>query len=340
MKVLSFVIPAYNSESFLDKCIPSMLHPEVLEKLEIIVVNDGSKDGTAEVAQKYCEKYPETVRLINQENKGHGGALNTGCGAACGKYLKVIDADDWVETENLPQLLNLLEETESDVVLCHYRTHDISSGEIKDWKCDPPVFAESCTLESVMKNWRSFYHLLTFHGILYRRDFYQKLGIRLSEHVFYEDYEFAAFPCCHAAGIMPVDLFLYDYRIGDVNQSVSDASKLKRIGHMETVLRHMIRESGNNSLTQAGKDYAAVKTQELLLSYLTIVLLAEPDKKTGRRKAKEMMEVFREEFPAAYGLAEKKYRVFCLMNRFHISNAAWKRFADSGLYRKLRGKGI
>lgn len=337
MKVLTFVVPAYNSEAFLDKGIPSMLHPQVLEKLEVIIVNDGSQDATADVARKYCEMYPQTVRLISQENKGHGGALNTGCAAATGKYLKVVDSDDWVETDNLPRLVELLETAESDVVLCHYRTYDISSGEVRDWKCDPPAFGENYSMESIVENWRSFYHLMTFHGILYRRDFYQKLGIRLSEHVFYEDYEFATFPCCHAAGIMPVDLFLYDYRIGDVNQSVSDASKLKRIGHMETVLDRMIRQS---NLSQDGQGYTAIKTQELLLSYLTIVLLANPDKRGGRSMAKKMMEKFQREFPAAYGLAQKKYKVFCLLNRLHISNTAWKRFLESKLYRKLRGNGV
>ena len=105
MKVLTFVIPAYNSEKFLDKAISSMLVPEVLDKLEIIVVNDGSKDSTAAIAEKYCTQYPETVKLISQENKGHGGALNTGIAAAAGKYVKVIDADDWVVSENLPEFI-------------------------------------------------------------------------------------------------------------------------------------------------------------------------------------------------------------------------------------------
>ena len=112
MKVLSFIIPSYNSAHFLDKCIPSMLVPQLLSKIEIIVVDDGSIDATAETASRYCEQYPETVRLISQENKGHGGALNTGCAAAQGKYLKVIDADDWVVTENLPRLIELLENCE------------------------------------------------------------------------------------------------------------------------------------------------------------------------------------------------------------------------------------
>ena len=80
-KILSFIIPAYNSEKFLDKCIPSFVNEEVFDELDIIIVNDGSKDNTPKLAQKYCDMYPGSVRLINQENKGHGGALNTGCAA-------------------------------------------------------------------------------------------------------------------------------------------------------------------------------------------------------------------------------------------------------------------
>ena len=134
MKILSFVIPAYNSERFLDICIPSMLVPEVLNKLEIIVVNDGSTDTTETIAKKYYNQYPDVVKVISQENKGHGGALNTGCAVAQGKYIKVIDADDWLETQNLPTFIQLLEHCNSDVVLTHHHTIDISTGEIKNWK--------------------------------------------------------------------------------------------------------------------------------------------------------------------------------------------------------------
>lgn len=85
----------------------------------MIVVNDGSADKTSDIAKEYIEKYPDVVRLISQQNKGHGGALNTGCAAARGKHLKVIDADDWVETDNLSEFIRLLEQCDSDVVLAH-----------------------------------------------------------------------------------------------------------------------------------------------------------------------------------------------------------------------------
>ena len=150
MKVLTFVIPAYNSEKFLDKGIPTMIQSEIMDKLEIIIVNDGSTDGTPQAAEKYCAQYPDTVRLISQVNKGHGGALNTGCAAAQGKYVKIIDADDWVVTENLPAFIEALENCGSDVVLTHYHTVDISNGEIKGWKCAEGDFGIPMTFDEVL----------------------------------------------------------------------------------------------------------------------------------------------------------------------------------------------
>lgn len=335
MKVLTFVIPSYNSEKFLDTCIPSMLHPDVLDKLEIIVVNDGSTDATAAVAEKYVTQYPGTVRLISQVNKGHGGALNTGCAAATGKYLKVIDADDWIVSENLPAYIALLENCQSDVVLTHHHTIDISTGEVRHWKSYPKEFGRAYTFAEIMTDWRSFDRSLTFHGITYRTAFYHQFGHQLLEHVFYEDHEYATYPCCYAQSVMPFDLFLYEYRIGDVNQSVSNANQLKRLGHTEAVL-HRMAEKYRDIPESGGKDYAAMKIQGLLLSYLTTALLVNPDKKDGRQLAQTQMAKRQADAPRAFDLAKPKYRVFCLLNRLHISKQTWDAVLNSNLYNKLR----
>lgn len=337
MKTLTFIIPAYNSEKFLDKCIPSMLQPEVMDRLEIIVVNDGSTDATAMAAQKYCDAYPDTVRLISQENKGHGGALNTGCSAANGKYLKVIDADDWVVTENLPAFLQFLEHCDSDVVLTHHHTIDVGTGEIRSWKNYPEEFGKQYDLAKVVADWKNYDRSLTFHGITYRTNFYREFGVQLSEHVFYEDYEYSTYPCCYAKSVISCDLFIYEYRIGDVNQSVSNANQLKRIGHTQTVLMKMIREY--NTLPEgAGKEYAALKIVSLLLSYFTTTLLVNPNKKEGRSLAQQQMELCHGEAPAVYSQAKRKYSVFVMMNRLHISKQTWDRLLQSGFYSRLRNK--
>lgn len=338
MKILSFIIPSYNCQQYLHKGISSMLDPQVLDELDIIIVNDGSKDATAQVAETYCRQYPGSVRLISQENKGHGGALNTGCAAAVGKYLKVIDADDWVETQNLRAFLDFLRTCESDVVLTHYHTHDISTGEIKNWRSYPAEFERAYTFEEIMPQWKSFDRTLTFHGVTYNTGFYHKNCIQLSEHVFYEDHEFATFPCCHAKTVTPLDLFIYDYRIGDVQQSVSNANQLARIGHTEAVLRRMISEYEKLSLSEddAGREYVCRKAQGLLLSYIITVTLVETDKKKGREMAAAMMELFREQLPRTYDMAVKQYQVFRMMNYLHISKETWEKILHSKAYNVLR----
>ena len=338
MKTLSFIIPSYNSTQFLDKCIGSFLDPSIIDRLDIIVVNDGSTDDTPVVAQKYCDRYPGSIRLINQVNKGHGGALNTGCAAAVGKYLKVIDADDWVETANLEYFLDRLEKCDCDVVLTHHYTRDISNGEVKKWKSYPAHPGRSYTMEEIMADWKSFDRSLTLHGLTYKTDFYHQYGIKLSEHVFYEDHEYATFPCCYAKSVMPMDIFIYDYRIGDVQQSVSNENQLKRIGHTETVLERMITEYAALKLPThcGGREYVAMKAQGLLLSYLTTSMLVEKDKKKGRKMGEDMMTRFRVRLPRAAQLAEKQYRIFCLMNRMHINKATFERVLRSKLYNMVR----
>ena len=337
MKRLSFVIPAYNSEAYLEKCLSSMLEPSVLEDLEIIVVNDGSTDATEKIALDFCGRYPGTVRLITQKNLGHGGALNTGCAAAQGKYLKVVDADDWVERKSLPALIKALETCDSDVVLTHYRTVNITTGEDKAWRCYPEAFGKTMTLADVMNRWGDFDRALTFHGIAYRRDFYQKMGISLSEHIFYEDHEFATFPCCHAETVTPLDMFVYVYRIGDVNQSVSDANQLRRISHVEAVLNRLLTE-GEKLPQGAGRDYAAAKAQGLLMSYLTTALLVCPDKAQGRRLAEKAVQKFSRCFPEAFRQMAGKYRAMVLCGRLHITSARFQALLDNPLIRKIRGK--
>lgn len=336
MKILTFVIPAYNSEKFLDKCIGSMLHPDHLSEIEIIVVNDGSKDKTADIAASYCEKYPDTVRLISQKNKGHGGALNAGCAAATGKYLKVIDADDWVHTESLPSFLQQLSACESEVVLTLYHTIDISTGEVKNWRCFPKQFGTACTFSEVVADWKAYDRSLTFHGITYRSDFYQRYTEKLPEHIFYEDHIFATFPCCFAQSIMPMDLFVYEYRIGDCSQSVSRVNQVKRHEQTETVLA--IMEDRYRAMeASAGKEYVARKIEALLMSYFSIVLLADPDRREGKRFASEQYRRCMEAAPDVMASMKKKYQIFVLMNRLHLTEKGWERILSSSLYNKIRG---
>ena len=339
-KILSVIIPSYNSQQFLDKIIPSFLDPEVLEALDLIIVNDGSTDGTAEAAEKYCRQYPDSIRLISQPNKGHGGALNTGCAAAAGKYLRVVDADDWVETGNLAPFVEFLRDCESDVVLTDYDTVDISNGEIKLRHMPEGSAGKTFTLEELMKDRVNNEQLLALHGITYRTDFYREHGIQLSEHVFYEDVEYATIPCCFARTLTAARMLIYHYRIGDVQQSVSDVNQLKRIGHMEKVLQRLIREFSRigETLDPGQQRFYCVKTRSLLLRYLTTVLLLEPDRKKGRMTAQEMVFKIQAGMPQVWEMSRRQYQVFLCLNRLHIPKEKWDSFLQSGVYKTIRKK--
>ena len=100
-KIISFIIPSYNVEEYLTKALDSFLVPELETQIEVIVVDDGSYDQTAVIAQSYLERFPNIFRLLQKENGGHGSAINEGSRIAAGKFIKIVDADDWVVTENL-----------------------------------------------------------------------------------------------------------------------------------------------------------------------------------------------------------------------------------------------
>lgn len=106
MKVLSVAIPCYNSAEYMSKAIESLIPGG--EDIEIIIVNDGSKDDTLKIASEYEKKFPTMIKVVDQENGGHGEAVNAGIRNATGIYYKVVDSDDWVDEEALYKVLEQL----------------------------------------------------------------------------------------------------------------------------------------------------------------------------------------------------------------------------------------
>ena len=337
-KVLTIVVPAYNAERYLDKCLASfVLDPATMERLDVIVVNDGSTDGTMDIAEGYANEYPMTFRAINKENGGHGSTINVGSKVAMGKYLKVVDADDWILTESLVRFLGALEATEADVVLTHYHTIDITTGQIRAWETFIKDYSRAYTLQETLSDWKRMDRCLTFHGMTYRTEFYNANGYKLSEHVFYEDHEYATFACSKAQTIQPLDIFLYQYRIGDICQSVSDASQLRRLSHTEAVLTKMASFLRDGTVSGSpSRSYVARKTAGLLLSYYATLLLKNPNKVRGRRIAASMQTSIRLSCEDVYRLVAGKYRTLLILNRFRIGFAAFQLALNSSLYNRLR----
>ena len=123
MKLLTFAVPCYNSQDYMEHCIHTLL--EGGDEVEIILVDDGSRDNTGAIADRYAQQYPDIVRVIHQENGGHGEGVNQGLRHAQGLYYKVVDSDDWADVDALRQVVDKLREFSQmpepvDLLVCNY----------------------------------------------------------------------------------------------------------------------------------------------------------------------------------------------------------------------------
>lgn len=119
-KVLTVIVPVYNMEKYIRQCLESLVIGEVLDRIEVLVVLDGSKDGSAEIAYEFVGQYPDTFRIIYKANGGHGSAINTGLMMASGEYVKILDSDDWVERDAFCRLVDCLETEGTDIVWSNF----------------------------------------------------------------------------------------------------------------------------------------------------------------------------------------------------------------------------
>ena len=136
MPMVSVIIPLYNGAAYIERSIRSVLN-QTFQEFEIIVVDDGSKDGTARIAEAYSDKYPDSFKLVSKENGGHGSAINLAARIARGRYFRVVDSDDWVLTENLHEYAELLNNASADAIITNFHTVNAVTGKkipIKQFK--------------------------------------------------------------------------------------------------------------------------------------------------------------------------------------------------------------
>ncbi|MBS4456767.1 glycosyltransferase family 2 protein [Tuanshanicoccus lijuaniae] len=243
MKLLSIVVPSYNSQDYLANAIESVT---VLndDRIELLVVNDGSSDNTLGVAQNYETRYPNIVKAIHQENKGHGGAVNTGLAKATGKYFKVLDSDDWLNQSALEQILWHLQKLENnqelvDVFFTNY-VYEQEGEEVKKIVQYRSIFPQGKIF-----GWdetRAFPtgKYIMMHAIIYRTEALKAMAFSLPEHTFYVDNLFVYQPLTQLDKMYYLDVDFYRYFIGRDDQSINEKVMMKRIDQQLTVNRLLI----------------------------------------------------------------------------------------------------
>lgn len=268
MKLLTVAIPCYNSQDYMDQAIETVLVGG--EDVEILLIDDGSTDKTGEIADGYAEKYPEAIRVIHQENKGHGGAVNTGICEADGMYFKVLDSDDWFDREAFLEVLNKLRSFRMhrkavDMFICNYVYEKPSRNKAKVIRYTNALPVGHVFTWKHVKKFKQSQNIL-MHSVIYRTKVLRRCGLKLPEHTFYVDNLFVYEPLPYVKTMYYLDVDLYRYYIGREDQSVNERVMISRIDQQISVNKMMIDAEDLSKLENKGlRDYMA--------NYLTMILI-------------------------------------------------------------------
>ena len=262
-KVLSFGIPSYNAAKDMDHCISSILEgSKCASDIEIIIVNDGSKDETGAKADEWEARYPGIVRVVHQENGGHGMAVRAGLREARGTYYKVVDSDDWLDADALATMLQLLRGFEErdlrvDLFISNYVYEKVHEGTHTTISYRMALPRKKVFTWGDIGRFRPDQNLL-MHSVMYRTEVLRECGMVLPKHTFYVDNIFVYQPLPYVKSMYYMDLDLYRYFIGRADQSVNESVMVGRVDQQLRVTRHMID----------CQDLDALKDQKRLRAYM------------------------------------------------------------------------
>ena len=225
----------------MENCISSLVVGG--DEVEVLIVDDGSSDNTAVIADRLEAEYPGIVRAIHQPNKGHGGAVNTGIENASGLYFKVVDSDDKVKASAFKSILDKLRENQDaeekiDLLISNfvYDKEGQARKKVMEYRKVLPVGRMFSWDEA--KRFRKGQYIL-MHSVIYRTELLRQCGLRLPEHCFYVDNIYVFNPMPSVKNIYYLDVNFYYYFIGRDDQSVNEEVMIGRLDQQARVNRIM-----------------------------------------------------------------------------------------------------
>lgn len=229
-------------ETLLPRCLDSLLATDALDRLEAIVVNDGSKDGSLAIANGYKERFPDTVTVIDKPNGNYGSTINAALPVAQGKYIRILDSDDWVRSDSLILFLDALENLDSDMVITHFTVlHEGGGKELtkyNDYGREPFDYGKTYNLDDVLKEGYIKYFLM--HGLTYRTQLLRNMGYRQTEGISYTDTEWCCYPVFKAQTITFLNIDLYQYNMAREGQTMDPKVISRSLTQMEKMIRQLI----------------------------------------------------------------------------------------------------
>lgn len=287
MKILTVIVPVYNTEKYIKRCLDSLDNKEINDKLEVLVVSDGSKDNAINIAKEYSKRLPDTFKIIEKENGGHGSTINKGLELATGKYFRVLDSDDWVDNVNFVEFVKRLEDQDADLVVTDYSKEFIYEG-----KSEKIVYKN---LEPNKKYIFDKFDLNILNGeyfvmatSTYKTEVLRKSNLKLMEKTFYVDMQYNVVPIPYVNSFVYFNLDIYRYFIGRLDQSVNTASFVKNHLNHDKVVKYLIDYYSNlTDISDTKKEYIRIILKYILFTHYSIYCIYFKKKRQGYKLVKE-----------------------------------------------------
>jgi len=256
--------------------------------MEIIIVNDGSVDDTQKIAESYQEKYPNIIRVISQENGGHGEAVNTGLANATGLYFKVVDSDDWVNEEALAQIMKVLKEliaegNSPDLFLANYVYEKVGAKKKKVIRYQRALPKDRIFTWDEIMHFKQSQNIL-MHSTIYRTKLLQNCGIVLPKHTFYVDNIFVYQPLPFVKTLYYMDVNLYRYFIGRSDQSVNEQVMIRRIDQQLKITKIMIESHDIFQIKSKKLQNYMIKYLSMMMAVSSVFLIKEGSEESLAKK--------------------------------------------------------
>ena len=335
MKLLTFTVPCFNSEGYLSKCVDSLLAGG--DDVEIILVDDGSTDGTAAMADEYEKKYPSMVKAVHKENGGHGSAVNTGLEHATGLFFKVVDSDDWVKESAYRQILDILrEQAGGEQALDMFISNFVYEKEGE--KKNKVMRYRHALPENRIFTWNEVRHFhkgqyILMHSVIFRTKLLKDCGLVLPEHTFYVDNLFVFEPLPFVRNMYYMDVnFFRDY-IARVGQAENENVMISRIDQQIRVNKRMVDYMSENVPKLKGSR----KLRNYMINYLEIIttvssiMLIRGGTEEHLQKKKELWDYMKQKDRFLYG----RLRYGILGNSMNLPGKGGRKISVEG-YRICR----
>lgn len=293
-KILSISIAAYNAEKFINQCLDAFVESSVIDKLDIMVIDDGGTDRTKEITYEYIEKYPDSIRFIHKENQGPGSTVNVGIKNAKAKYFRMVDGDDWVNSKSMADYIFYLENYDVDMVCTHFCCVDDKTGEQQNQIMSNIQFNEIMSFDSIASNIQ-----LEMHNTTFKTD---KVKDIILDNGFYTDVEYLLLPTDKIQTFVALDLIIYMYRTSLDTQSMNINSLRKNIKMHEDVINTLLnhyKKMIDNKISAEKINYFENRLVKLLGTQL-MIYLSFGNSGVYKDKTKSLFENIKEQYPSLY----------------------------------------